>query len=164
MRKPVHSLPMMPAPPRTDKARAAACAVTPCSVEHGGKIGDEAVFAKRGKHDDEARIQNGAVRNAAPTVVPDIRLSSSLRRGAGCDQQRSERESQQGDAAEHKVGVAPAMMFDNPLRDRRNQNGADSAARKDQGKRKPRRLLEPGKDGAGVGELRSPVGNEAKMK
>ena len=79
-------------------------------------------------------------------------------------EQCSQRKAEQGNAAEHKVRVAPAMMIDNPLRHRRDKNGPNPAARKNESERNSSALFEPGEDGPCVGELGRSVGDETQYE
>ena len=71
MRNPMQSLPTMLAPPRTERASAAVCAITPCSVRIAARFVTRPFSLNAESMMMKAKIQKGPVRNAAATVVPD---------------------------------------------------------------------------------------------
>ncbi len=131
--------------------------------KHGRKIGDQAIFTEGRKHNDGR--QNPERRSAECGRHGHAReqtLVFSLRYWPIAHKQRGQRHAKQCDAPKHQIRVAPAVMINHPLRQRRDHNGPDATTGKDHSDRKPAPALEPGKDRAGVSELRGPIGDKTK--
>jgi len=85
--------------------------------EDGGQVGNQAILAERGEHDDAGKYPESSAAQSAANSCSGVRgmvLAHSDGVRAIAHQQRSQRQTQQRDTAQHEVGVTPSMMLNYP--------------------------------------------------
>jgi hypothetical protein len=132
--------------------------------EDGGQIRDQTIFAERGKDRDEREdpVGRSAQRGRDGHPCGPIVGADDHRFRPVAHQHRGQREAEKGNAAQHEKGIAPSVMRDHPLGERRYHDRADSAASEQQRQSEPSILREPGQHGARIRELRSSVRHQSK--
>lgn len=107
--------------------------------EYGRQVGDQTVFTEGGENGDDGEDpKRGSAkrRRDGDALGAALGVSGGIQRPIA-HKERGEGKAESGDAAEHQVGASPAVVLDHPLRHGRDQNGADAAARQQQGQREP---------------------------